>query len=83
MDSVRNYQFEEEYDGSAVKRPADVAAFWRAKVAGIDSGHKLHSDWLEPGIPIRRNGAATTGSIANQVDDSPRYAALTEARASM
>ena len=44
MDSMRNYQFEVEYDGSAVERPADVAAFWRAKLAGIDSGHELHSD---------------------------------------
>ena len=72
MDSMRNYQFEVEYDGSAVERPADVAAFRRAKVAGIDSGHELHSDWLEPGVPMRRDGAAATGSIANQVDDAPR-----------
>jgi len=70
MDSVRNYQFEEEYDGSAVE--ADVAAFRRAKVAGIDSGHELRSDWLEPSVPMRRDGAAATGSIANQVDDPPR-----------
>jgi RNA polymerase primary sigma factor len=70
MDSIRNYQFEEEYDGSAVE--ADVAAFRRAKVAGIDSGHELRSDWLEPSIPMRRGGAAATGSIANQVDDPPR-----------
>src|SRR6476469_6364316 len=62
MDSMRNYQFEEEYDGSAVE--ADVAAFWRAKVAG--------SDRLEPGVPMRRDCAAATGSIANQVDDAPR-----------
>ena len=68
MDSMRNYQFEEEYDSSAVE--ADVAAFRRAKVAGIDSGHELHSDWLEPGIPIRRDGSAATGSIANQTDDA-------------
>ena len=47
MDSMRIYQFEEEYDGSAVERPADAAAFRRAKVAGIDSGHELHSDRLE------------------------------------
>jgi RNA polymerase primary sigma factor len=72
MDSMRNYQFEVEYDGSAVERPADVAAFWRAKVAGIDSSHELHSDRLEPGVPMRRDGAAATGSIANQVDDAPR-----------
>ena len=70
MDSMRNYQFEEEYDGSAVE--ADVAAFRRAKVAGIDSGHELHLDRLEPGVPMRRDGAAATGSIANQVDDAPR-----------
>ena len=70
MDLMRNYQFEEEYDGSAVE--ADVAAFRRAKVAGIDSGHELHSDWLEPRIPIRRDGAAATGGVANQVDDAPR-----------
>jgi RNA polymerase primary sigma factor len=70
MDSMRNYQFEEEYDGSAVE--ADVAAFRRAKVAGIDSGHELRSDWLEPSIPMRRDGAAATSSIANQVDDPPR-----------
>lgn len=72
MDSMRNYQFEEEYHGSAVERPADVAAFRRAKVAGIDSGHELHSDRLEPGVPMRRDGAAATGSIENQVDDAPR-----------
>ena len=41
MDSMRNYQFEVEYDGSAVERPADIAAFRRAKVAGIDSGQEL------------------------------------------
>ena len=70
MDSMRNYQFEEEYDGSAVE--ADVAAFRRAKVAGIDSGHEPHSDRLEPGVPMRRDGAAATGSVANQVDDAPR-----------
>jgi RNA polymerase primary sigma factor len=67
MDSMRNYQFEEEYDSSV---EADVAAFRRAKVAGIDSGHELHSDWLEPGVPIGRDGAAATGSIANQIDDA-------------
>ena len=72
MDSMRNYQFEEEYDGAAVERPADVAAFRRAKVAGINSGHELRSDWLEPGVPMRRDGAAATGSIANKVDDAPR-----------
>jgi RNA polymerase primary sigma factor len=70
MDSMRNYQFEEEYDGSAVE--ADVAAFRRAKVAGIDSGHELRSDWLEPSVPMRPDGAAATGSIANPVDDPPR-----------
>ena len=70
MDSMRLYQFEEEYDSSAVE--ADIAAFRRAKVAGIDSGHELHSDWLEPGVPIRRDGAAATGSIANQIDDARR-----------
>jgi len=70
MDSMRNYQFEEEYDSSAAE--ADVAAFRRAKVAGIDSGHELHSDWLEPGVPIRRDGAAATGSIANQIDGRSR-----------
>ena len=69
MDSVRNYQFEEEYDGSAVE--ADVAAFRRAKVARIDSGHELRSDWREPSVTVRRDGAAA-GSIANQVDDPPR-----------
>ena len=58
MDSMRLYQFEEEYDSSAVE--ADIAAFRRAKVAGIDSGHELHSYWLEPGVPIRRDGAAAT-----------------------
>jgi RNA polymerase primary sigma factor len=67
MDSMRNYQFEQEYDSSV---EADVAAFRRAKVAGIDSGHELHSDWLEPGVPIGRDGAAPTGSIANQIDDA-------------
>jgi RNA polymerase primary sigma factor len=72
MDSMRNYQFEEEYEGAPVERPADVAALRRAKVAGVDSGHELHSDWLEPGVPMRRDGAAATGSIAYQVDDAPR-----------
>jgi RNA polymerase primary sigma factor len=72
MDSMRNYQFEVEYDSSAVERPADVAAFRRAKVAGIDSGHELHSDRLEPGVPMRRDGAAATGSITHHVDDAPR-----------
>jgi RNA polymerase primary sigma factor len=72
MDSMRNYQFEVEYDGSAVECPADVAAFRRAKVAGIDSDHELDSDRLEPGVPLRRDGAAAIGSIANQVDDAPR-----------
>ena len=38
----------------------------------IDSEHELRSDWLEPGVPMRRDGAAATGSIANQVDDAPR-----------
>ena len=71
MDSMRCYQFEDEHDGAAVERPADVAAFRRAKVAGIDSGHELHSDRLEPSVPMRRDGAAATGSIANQVDDAP------------
>ena len=71
MDSMRNYQFyEEEYDGSPVE--ADVATLRRAKVAGIDSGHELDSDRLEPGVPMRRDGAAATGSIMNQVDDAPR-----------
>ena len=71
MDSMRCYQFEDEHDGAAVERPADVAAFPRAKVAGINSGHELHSDRLEPSVPMRRDGAAATGSIANQVDDAP------------
>src|SRR6478672_7032898 len=71
MDSMRNYQFEVEYDGSAVERRGDVATFRRAKVAGIDSGHELHSDLLEPGVPMRRDGAAAAGSIAN-LDDAPR-----------
>jgi hypothetical protein len=65
MDSMRNNQFEEEYDGSPVE--ADVTTLRRAKVAG-DSGH----DRLEFGVPMRRDGAGATGSIANQVDDSPR-----------
>ena len=72
MDSMRNYQFGVEHDGSAVERPVDLAAFRRAKVAGIDSGHELPSDRLEPGVPMRRDGAAATGSIENQVDDAPR-----------
>src|SRR6476620_4481643 len=70
MDSMRNY-FEVEYDGSGVERPADVAAFRGAKVAGIDSGQEFRSDRLEHGVPIRRDGAAATGSIAN-LDDAPR-----------
>src|SRR6476619_7861467 len=72
MDSMRNNQFEEEHDGAAVERPADVTDFLRAKVAGINSGHELRSDWLEPSLPMPRDGAAATGSIANQVDDAPR-----------
>jgi RNA polymerase primary sigma factor len=71
MDSMRNY-FEVEYDGSGVERPADVAAFRRAKLAGINSGHELRSDRLVPRVPMRRGGAAATGSIANQVDNAPR-----------
>jgi len=71
MDSMRNY-FEVEYDGSAVERPADAAAFRRAKVARIDSGHELHAHRLEPCVHMRRDGAAATGSIENQVDDAPR-----------
>ena len=73
MDSMRNNQFEEEYDGSPVE--ANVATLRRAKVAGIDSGHELPSvpsDRLEPGVPMRRERSAATGSIANQVDDSQR-----------
>ena len=73
MDSMRNNQFEEEYDGSPVE--ADVASLRRAKVAGIDSSHELPSvpsDWLEPGVPMRRERSAATGSIASQVDDSHR-----------
>ena len=69
MDSMRNNQFEEEYDGSPVEADATLQ---RAKVAGIDSGHELPSDWLEPVVPMRRERSATTGSIANQVDDSQR-----------
>jgi RNA polymerase primary sigma factor len=72
MDSMRNYQFEEEHDGAAVERPADVTDFLRAKVAGINSGHELRSDWLEPSVPMLRDSAAATGSIAYQVDDAPR-----------
>ena len=72
MDSMRNYQFEEERDGSAVKHSADVADFLGAEVAAINSSHELRSDWLEPSVPMRRDGAAATGSIANQVDDAPR-----------
>ena len=70
MDSMRIYQFEVEYDGSAVERPADAATFRRAKVTGVDSGHELHSD--RPDVPMRWDGAAATGSSANQVDDAPR-----------
>ena len=72
MDSMRNNQFEEEHDGAAADRPADVTDFLRAKVAGINSGHELRSDWLEPSVSMRRDGAAATGSIANQFDDAPR-----------
>src|SRR5262245_15275984 len=73
MDSMRNNQLEEEYDGSPAE--ADVATLRRAKVAGIDSGHELPSvpsDWLEPGVPMRGERSAATGNIANQVDDSQR-----------
>ncbi len=72
MDSMRCYQFEEEHDGAAVERPADVTDFLRANVAGINSGHEPRSDWLEPGVPMLRDSAAATGSIANKVDDAPR-----------
>jgi RNA polymerase primary sigma factor len=72
MDSMRCYQFEEEHDGAAVERLADVTDFLRANVAGINSGHELRSDWLEPSVPMLRDGAAATGSIANQVDNAPR-----------
>ncbi len=72
MDSMRNYQFEEGHYGSAVERPADVTDFPRAKVTGINSGHELRSDWLQPVVPMRRDGAAATESIVNQVDDPPR-----------
>ena len=61
MDSMRNYQFDEGYDGSPIEPPADVASIRQAP-----------SDWLEPGVPMRRDGAAATGSIANKVDDAPR-----------
>ena len=64
MDSMRNNQFQEEHDGAAVERPADVTDFLRAKVAGIDSGHELRSDWLEPSLPMLRDDAAATGSRA-------------------
>ena len=57
MDSMRNYQFvEEDRDGLAVERPADVVDFRAPEAAVIDSAH----------------GAAATGSIANHVDDAPR-----------
>ena len=73
MASMRNYEFEEEHDGPAVERPADVADFPRAEVAGIiDSGHELRPDWFEPSVPIRRDGVSAIGSIANQVSDAPR-----------
>ena len=61
MDSMRNYQFDEGYDGSPIEPPADVASIRQAP-----------SDWLEPGVPMRRDGKAATGSIANKVDDAPR-----------
>ena len=73
MDSMRNYQFEEEYDGSAVE--ADVAAFWRAKVAGIDSGHELRSDWLEPAYPCA--GMAQPPPAASQIRSTMRRARVT------
>ena len=58
MDSMRNYQFvEEDRDGLAVERPADVVDF-RASRSRRDS--------------IQPMAAAATGSIANQVDDAPR-----------
>jgi hypothetical protein len=55
MDSMRHHQFEVEYDGSAVERPADVAAFWRAKVAGIDSSHELQG-WRSRHRQHRQSG---------------------------
>jgi RNA polymerase primary sigma factor len=72
MDSMRNYQFEEEHYGSAVKRPADVTDFPRAKVTGIDSGQELRSDWLEPSVPMRQDSPAATESNVNRVNDVPR-----------
>ena len=73
MDSMRNHKFEEEpHYGSAVERPADVTDIPRAKAVGMDSEHELRSDWLEPSVPMRRDGAAHTESIVNQVNDPPR-----------
>ena len=72
MDSMRNYQFEDERDVSAVERSAEVADFLGAEVARIDSGDERRADWLQPSLPMRRDGAFATGSIVNQVDDAPR-----------
>jgi RNA polymerase primary sigma factor len=57
MDSMRSYQFvEEDRDGPAVERPADVVDFRVPEAAVIDSAR----------------GAAAAGSVANQIDDAPR-----------
>ncbi|HEU0017446.1 MAG TPA: sigma-70 family RNA polymerase sigma factor [Methyloceanibacter sp.] len=69
---MRNYQFEDERDDSAVERSAEVADIFGAEVARIDSGDELRADWLQPSLPMRRDGAAATGSIINHVDDAPR-----------
>jgi RNA polymerase primary sigma factor len=56
MDSMRNYQVvEEDRDGLAVERPADIADFPALEVAAIDTGA----------------GAAVTGGIANQTNSVP------------
>ena len=72
MDSMRNYQFEVEYDGSAVERPADAAAFLRAKVTGINSGHELRSDWPEPAYPC--SGIAQPPPAVSRIRSTMRRA---------
>jgi RNA polymerase primary sigma factor len=74
MDSMRNYRFEEEDNGSALARPADAVDLLGTRAAGIDSEHhEIRSDWLEPatGGPMRLEGAAATGSIAYRPEDAP------------
>ena len=43
--------------------PIRYADFLGAEVARIDSGDERRADWLQPSLPMRRDGAFATGSI--------------------